>query len=141
MPGGVQGYDRYAYGLNNPLKFNDPDGHCPICIGLVLVGTFFIFNGTSESYQPNLTTSELESRQTSVDIGTSLILSGMSIKSPIVEVLSNAYDCSQGVCDPSLIMPGSTSAYKEAGEELEDVAERPNLFRGGNSDNPKVDNI
>ena len=27
MPDGVQGYDRYAYGSNNPLKYIDPSGH------------------------------------------------------------------------------------------------------------------
>jgi RHS repeat-associated protein len=28
VPGGVQGYDRYAYVNNNPLLYNDPTGHC-----------------------------------------------------------------------------------------------------------------
>ena len=27
MPGGVQGYDRYAYVNNNPLRYTDPTGH------------------------------------------------------------------------------------------------------------------
>ncbi len=27
VPGGVQGYDRYAYVNNNPVKYNDPSGH------------------------------------------------------------------------------------------------------------------
>jgi RHS repeat-associated protein len=27
IPGGVQGYDRYAYVNNNPLRFTDPTGH------------------------------------------------------------------------------------------------------------------
>jgi len=30
VPGGVQGYDRYAYVQNNPLLFVDPSGHCGI---------------------------------------------------------------------------------------------------------------
>ena len=29
VPGGVQGYDRYAYGLNNPVNTTDPTGHDP----------------------------------------------------------------------------------------------------------------
>jgi RHS repeat-associated protein len=29
VPGGVQGYDRYAYVSNNPIRYNDPSGHCP----------------------------------------------------------------------------------------------------------------
>jgi len=29
VPGGVQGYDRYAYVNNNPLRYTDPSGHDP----------------------------------------------------------------------------------------------------------------
>jgi len=29
VPGGVQGMDRYAYGLNNPSRYTDPSGHIP----------------------------------------------------------------------------------------------------------------
>jgi len=28
VPGGVQGYDRYAYVSNNPLRYTDSSGHC-----------------------------------------------------------------------------------------------------------------
>ena len=32
-------WDRYAYGLNNPTRYNDPDGHCPIClVALIIIG-------------------------------------------------------------------------------------------------------
>jgi RHS repeat-associated protein len=27
-----QSLNLYAYGRNNPLKYADPDGHCPICV-------------------------------------------------------------------------------------------------------------
>jgi RHS repeat-associated protein len=30
VPAGVQGYDRYAYVSNNPVKYTDPSGHCEI---------------------------------------------------------------------------------------------------------------
>jgi len=29
--GNVQAWDRYAYGLNNPVKYNDPSGHAAAC--------------------------------------------------------------------------------------------------------------
>jgi len=31
VPDGIQGYDRYAYSYNNPLRYTDPSGHDPIC--------------------------------------------------------------------------------------------------------------
>ena len=31
VPGGVQGLDRYAYGLNNPSRYIDPSGHSVDC--------------------------------------------------------------------------------------------------------------
>ncbi|MEL6942999.1 MAG: RHS repeat-associated core domain-containing protein [Bacteroidota bacterium] len=36
----TQGYNRYTYALNNPLKYTDPDGENPILIGM-LVGAAF----------------------------------------------------------------------------------------------------
>ncbi|MBK9211163.1 MAG: RHS repeat-associated core domain-containing protein [Anaerolineales bacterium] len=31
VPAGVQGYDRYAYVNNNPVRYTDPSGHAPSC--------------------------------------------------------------------------------------------------------------
>ncbi|WKZ50315.1 MAG: RHS repeat-associated core domain-containing protein [Anaerolineales bacterium] len=39
IPLGTQGYDRFAYTNNNPLRYADPSGHCPICIGIGLILT------------------------------------------------------------------------------------------------------
>ena len=39
VPTNVLAYDRYAYSLNNPIRYNDPSGHCPWCIvvGVVVI--------------------------------------------------------------------------------------------------------
>lgn len=30
-----QSWNKYSYTFNNPIKYNDPSGHCPMCIGLI----------------------------------------------------------------------------------------------------------
>jgi hypothetical protein len=53
-----QSWNRYAYVYNNPLRYNDPDGHCPclslsitlpvIALALLTVGTIYYTNATPE---------------------------------------------------------------------------------------------
>jgi RHS repeat-associated protein len=35
---GTQAWDRYAYVNNNPVRYNDPSGHCPLCLTAVIGG-------------------------------------------------------------------------------------------------------
>ncbi|MBA3943795.1 MAG: hypothetical protein H0X37_04455 [Herpetosiphonaceae bacterium] len=35
-PANPQALNRYSYTLNNPLRYTDPTGHCPWCVGAVL---------------------------------------------------------------------------------------------------------
>jgi hypothetical protein len=37
-PYNSQDWDRYAYALNNPLRYTDPTGHCPVCAGFAIAG-------------------------------------------------------------------------------------------------------
>jgi RHS repeat-associated protein len=40
--GGSQGYNRYTYAMNNPLKYTDPDGQNPFLIGAAVGAAFDI---------------------------------------------------------------------------------------------------
>jgi hypothetical protein len=41
-PYNSQDWDRYAYALNNPVRYNDPSGHCAVCgFAITLVGAYF----------------------------------------------------------------------------------------------------
>ena len=39
-PGNPQDFNRYTYAANNPVLYNDPSGHCPICfaVGFAVIG-------------------------------------------------------------------------------------------------------
>jgi RHS repeat-associated protein len=41
--GGSQGYNRYTYAMNNPLKYTDPDGQNPILIGAIIGGAVNVY--------------------------------------------------------------------------------------------------
>ena len=53
IPGGTQGYDRYAYVYNNPLRYNDPTGHCPLClVGMLVIMAFVLTADTPVASPP-----------------------------------------------------------------------------------------
>ncbi len=39
--GDPQSLNRYSYVLNNPVRYTDPSGHCPICAGFYAIWEFF----------------------------------------------------------------------------------------------------
>ena len=53
IPPGTQGYDRFAYSNNNPVRYIDPSGHFPILPLLVLVVLAFTLGGDSIAPPPS----------------------------------------------------------------------------------------
>jgi RHS repeat-associated protein len=49
-----QAWNRYAYTFNNPLKYNDPSGHCPWCIPAVIIA--LLLAGCNSSSSPSANT-------------------------------------------------------------------------------------
>ncbi|MEW6085786.1 MAG: RHS repeat-associated core domain-containing protein [Chloroflexota bacterium] len=117
-PSNPQNFNRYSYARNNPILYNDPSGHCAVFCVIALAGIFFIFNGTSDSDQSNvLSPSELESRQSSVELGVALIVTALSIKVPGIGEVSDIYECAKGNCNPAVLAPGPVTLYSK----LDDV--------------------
>ena len=56
-PGNSMSWDRFAYTLNNPMRFTDPTGHCPLCVpALILAGlTLSMSQVPSDQAQSNPT--------------------------------------------------------------------------------------
>ncbi|MBI4738411.1 hypothetical protein HY772_02410 [Candidatus Woesearchaeota archaeon] len=71
---GVQAWDRYAYVSNNPVRYNDPTGHCTMCIGAVVGGLvnagLYIY---TESRQPGGFDLQSDWKDLTVAIGTGAI--------------------------------------------------------------------
>jgi len=55
-PGNPQALNRYAYVNNNPLKYTDPSGHCPVCVVVGVLALKAIDYGWTawDTYQSSL---------------------------------------------------------------------------------------
>jgi RHS repeat-associated protein len=120
-----QAWNRYSYVVNRPINLNDPTGHCftgavvdtVICV-TALAGIFFMFNGIgNDTHQPNLTDTELQSRQDSFNLGIGLWTSALSLKNPVIEKLADMGSCATDAssCMVSLSMPGQVPLHSSDG--------------------------
>ena len=49
-----QSWNRFSYAINNPILYNDPDGHCGVLCVLVFISIPFLLSGdTARPSQPN----------------------------------------------------------------------------------------
>ncbi len=54
-----QSLNKYQYGYNNPYKYNDPTGHCPLCVAAVAAAIFIIANPDTIGPRQPQTTAEV----------------------------------------------------------------------------------
>jgi len=52
-PGNSQSWDRYAYARNNPVRYNDPTGHCEVVCGILLFVGFVLMASQIPSDVPH----------------------------------------------------------------------------------------
>ena len=76
-PGDPQSLNRYAYTLNNPLRYIDSTGHCgpltPVCLGLLLGGMALLLQGDSPDL--NVTPEDVASQR----LGGALVVGGAAL--------------------------------------------------------------
>ena len=53
-PGNPQALNRYAYAVGNPVRYNDPSGHCPWCIGAAIGAAVGAVVGAASAAAPQM---------------------------------------------------------------------------------------
>ena len=90
VPPGVQGYDRYAYVNNNPMRFTDPTGHFPIIPIIGLIGM-----AVALSQVP----SDVPQTDPANWGNENVFWAGMSVN-PVVDFVVSTVQCVTSGCDP-----------------------------------------
>lgn len=83
--GDMRHLNRYAYAYNNPHKFTDPDGRCPVCIPLAVAGRMALGAaigatvevGTQVILDGKRSWSEIDKSDVAVSAGIGAVLPGM----------------------------------------------------------------
>jgi hypothetical protein len=73
-----QSWDRFAYAGNNPVRYNDPDGHCwPICSALVGAGVGAIVGGLIYAGTSMMSGREFKATDFAVAVGVGAVGGGL----------------------------------------------------------------
>ena len=84
-PGKGQAFNRYAYAYNNPVRYNDPSGHCPLCIAagaLILKAIDYVWTAY-DTWQAGRTLRDPEApTEEKLTAALTLALSGLELLEP-----------------------------------------------------------
>jgi hypothetical protein len=112
---GTQAWDRYSYTFNNPVKYNDPSGHCPWCVVGALAGAAVGYGAqVYNNYQNGATGSAAWTQNISAEpiVGGALIGAGAVMFAPAVVAAAGDVLVGAGVATGSTALFGvGMSAY------------------------------
>jgi RHS repeat-associated protein len=113
---GTQAWDRYAGMNNNPIRYNDPSGHCPFCVtgaigalaGAAIGGITYAMTNSGDSFNGK----ELAVAMGVGAVAGALVGSGLGIVSAAATTASTALAAGAGLATVNTIM---TTAVATAG--------------------------
>jgi RHS repeat-associated protein len=114
-----QQLNRYAYGLNNPVKYIDPSGHAAIC------GT--TAEGCERSwFQPNTQPHPPEAANNAWNLATGLVVAVASIPFELVDYVATGVQCVTSGCTAAevalTLIPGAIGPLARQVDNVLDVA-------------------
>jgi RHS repeat-associated protein len=107
---GVQAWDHYAYVSNNPVRYDDPTGHCPMCISAAV--------GAAIGFGFSYVTQAIANKNAGMELSDALNINNMDKGELLVATVGGAVaGATMGLAAPALagVMTSELGAYMIAG--------------------------